>query len=72
MLFLDEIIVCYITARIHFKVSYKDTYKTRAPLAINRAPLVSVYFYTSCEACNRSAGKSEEIWAQSEDLIFFF
>ena len=29
----------YIAMWINFKISYKDTYMKRAPLAINRAPL---------------------------------
>ena len=37
----------YITAWITFRVSYKDIYKKRAPLAIIGAPQLSIYFYTA-------------------------
>ena len=56
IVYWTTISVSYITAWIYFKVSYKDTYEKRAPLAINRAPLLLTYFYTTAAGPKNSRG----------------
>ena len=60
---LDDIIIW-----IYFTVLYKDIYQKRAPLAISKAPELSIYFYTTGSLFHYTISILQDIFAMHDSF----